>query len=96
MLLSIAALHAQAAYLFLRRDLRSPWWRLAIVYVPLMLTAERSLWEPGGINRFLLPMTVGFNLLLARSSAPFWPWFVAGNLTLYPALERLARSGFVL
>ena len=95
-LLSIAALHVQAAFLVVRRNLRSPWWRLAILYVLLMLTAERSLWEPGGINRFLLPMTVGFNILLAQSSGRFWPWFVAGNLTLIPVVHLLLLTGRVL
>jgi hypothetical protein len=32
----------------------------------------------------LLPLTVGFNILLASEARPtrFWPWFVAGNLHL--------------
>jgi hypothetical protein len=95
-LMSIAALSVQTAYLAISRERRSPWWRLAIVYSLLMLTAERSLWEPGGINRFLLPLTVGFNVLLSRSSGSFWPWFAAGNLTLVPVIERVITTGWVL
>jgi hypothetical protein len=93
---SIVALHTQSAYLLVRRDPRSPWWRLALVYVPLMLTVDRSLWEPGGINRFLLPLTVGFNIVLAASPGRFWPWFVAGNLMMAPAVILLLTTGRVL
>ena len=95
-LLSIAALSVQAAYLAVAPDPRSPWWRLAVLYALLMLIVDRSLWEPGGINRFLLPLTVSFNVLLSRSSAPFWPWFAAGNLTLLPTIHRLLTTGWVL
>jgi hypothetical protein len=93
---SLISLHTQSAYLLVRRDPRSPWWRLALVYVPLMLTVDRSLWEPGAINRFLLPLTVGFNVLLAASPGRFWPWFVAGNLMIAPALRQLLTTGRVL
>lgn len=95
-LLSAVALGVQAVYLAAFRERRSPWWRLAVAYALLMLIADRTLWEPGGINRFLLPLTVGFNVLLSRSSAPFWPWFAAGNVTLLPTLFRLATTGRVL
>ena len=94
-LLSIAALSTQAAYLAIARDRHSPWWRLAVPYALLMLVADRSLWEPGGINRFLLPLTVGFNVLLSKSSGAFWPWFAAGNLTL-PTVHRVLTTGWVL
>jgi hypothetical protein len=94
-LMSIVALSTQAAYLAVTRDRRSPWWRLAVVYALLMLVADRSLWEPAAINRFLLPLTVSFNVLLSRSRGWFWPWFGAGNLTLAPIVQRLLSSGSV-
>jgi hypothetical protein len=39
--------------------------------------------------RVLLPLTVGFNILLATEARParFWTWFVAGNLHLLSALR---------
>ena len=42
----------------------------------------------GAITRVLLPLTVGFNVLLASESRPgrFWPWFAAGNLHLLSAV----------
>jgi hypothetical protein len=95
-LLSIAALTVQAAYLAVARNPRSPWWRLAVLYALLMLIVDRTLWEPGGINRFLLPLTVSFNVLLSKSGGAFWPWFAAGNLTLLPTVHRLVTTGWVL
>ncbi len=94
--LSVIALGVQAIYLVAYRDPRSPWWRLSSAYAVLMVIADHSLWEPGAINRFLLPLTVGFNVLLARSPMPFWPWFVGGNLMLWPTLHRVLLTGWVL
>ena len=85
------ALAAQAAYLFVRRAYAAPWWRVAVGYAVLMLLLDQTLANPatGAISRVLLPMTVGFNVLLAgeHRAARFWPWFAAGNLHLIPALR---------
>jgi hypothetical protein len=86
LLLSLAV---QAVYLVVRRDYASPWWRVAAGYALLMLTLDTVLANPqtGAITRVLLPLTVGFNVLLAgeHRAARFWPWFVAGNLHLLAA-----------
>jgi len=39
----------------------------------------------------MLPLTVGFNVLLAQEARPlrFWAWFAAGNLHLLPAVHVL-------
>jgi hypothetical protein len=80
------ALAAQALYLFTRREYAAPWWRVAAAYAVLMLLLDRVLATPatGAITRVLLPMTIGFNVLLAseQRSTRFWPWFAAGNLHL--------------
>ena len=41
----------------------------------------------GAITHVMLPLTVGFNILLASESRPirFWVWFAAGNLHLIGA-----------
>lgn len=87
LLLSLAA---QAAYLVVRRDYSAPWWRVAVAYAALMLLLDPILANPhtAAITRVLLPLTVGFNLLLANESrgARFWPWFAGGNLHLLSAL----------
>ena len=47
------------------------WWRVALGYVVLMLLIGRVLWDPttGAITRVMLPVTVGFNVLLLRESS---------------------------
>jgi hypothetical protein len=80
------SLIVQAAYVLARRDFKLPWWRVAAAYVGLMLLLDPIVANPhtGAISRVLLPLTVGFNILLASETRPtrFWPWFVAGNLHL--------------
>lgn len=82
----IASVLAQAVFVAIFRDWSRPWWRLAAAYVLLALVMDRVLWDPhtGAIMRVLLPLTVGFNLQLARNAGAgrFWPWFIAGNLHL--------------
>ena len=82
----VISLAVQAIFLGLRRRPESPWWRVAIGYVVLMLLIGRVLWDPttGAITRVMLPVTVGFNVLLLRESSAvrFWSWFIAGNLHL--------------
>jgi hypothetical protein len=89
----VVPLLVQAAFLVWRPRIEEPWWRVAIGYVALMLVLDRVLWNPavGAITRVLLPMTVGFNILLLREARArgFWLWFVAGNLHLVPALRLL-------
>jgi hypothetical protein len=88
-LLLLLSLALQAAYIILRRDFSSTWWRVSAMYVVLMLLLDSVLGNPhtGAITRVLLPMTVGFNVLLAREvpAIRFWPWFVGGNLHLLAA-----------
>jgi hypothetical protein len=85
----LVALAAQALYVLVRREYAMPWWRVAAAYALLMVLLDRSLADPntGAITRVLLPMTVGFNVLLASESRStrFWPWFAVGNLHLLGA-----------
>ena len=68
------------------RSYRAPWWRVAVPYVALMLLFNGVLADPqtAAITRVLLPLTIGFNILLAAEPRPirFWFWFIAGNLSL--------------
>lgn len=86
----LSSLVVQAVYVLLRREYSCAWWRAAVPYVALFLLLDRVLVDPhtGAITRVLLPLTVGFNILLASESRPsrFWPWFAAGNLHLLSAL----------
>jgi hypothetical protein len=89
----IVSLAAQAVFVFVRRDYASPWWRVACAYAVMLLFLDPVLAHPqtGAITRVMLPLTVGFNVLLAKELRParFWPWFLTGNLHLLPALHVL-------
>ena len=86
-LLSIVS---QAAFVLGRRRYTDSWWRVACAYAVMLLFLDPVLVAPqtGAITRVMLPLTVGFNVLLAAepSSSRFWPWFVAGNLHLLTVL----------
>lgn len=88
-LVQIVGLVVQAVYLIVviaRREYRTPWWRVAFAYAVLMTMMDPVLARPetGALTRVLLPMTVGFNILLLREPRDlvFWPWFAGGNLSL--------------
>jgi hypothetical protein len=82
-------LAVQVVYLSVRREWTQPWWRVAAGYALLLLVLDRTLANPvtGAITRVMLPMTLGFNVLLAFEprASRFWPWYIAGNLLVLPA-----------
>lgn len=84
-------LAVQALYLFVVREYQEPWWRVGVAYAVLLLLLDHVLANPvtGAITRVLLPMTVAFNILLARQRSPwlFLPWMLLGNLHLVAALR---------
>jgi hypothetical protein len=83
----VLPLVVQACYLAVRMEIRQPWWRIGAGYLVLMLLMNQVLWEPatGAISRVVLPMTVAFNVLIARECrGRFWPWFILGNLHVIP------------
>lgn len=86
----VISLPVQAAYLLRRRETRSPWWRIGLGYIVLMLLIDRVLWDPvtGAITRVMLPLTIAFNVLLAHEprASRFLPWFVVGNLHVIASL----------
>lgn len=86
----VISLPVQAAYLLWRAEVRNPWWRIALGYIVLMLMIDRVLWDPatGAITRVMLPLTVAFNVLLAREPrvSRFLPWFIAGNVHVIASL----------
>jgi hypothetical protein len=52
-----------------------------------MLDAVLARPDTGALTRVLLPMTVGFNVMLLREpdAASFWSWFICGNVNLLQA-----------
>ena len=81
---------AQLAFVLVRRRFTDPWWRVACAYAVMLLFLDPVLVAPqtGAITRVMLPLTVGFNILLVTESKStrFWLWFVAGNLHLLTVL----------
>ena len=96
-LLIMISLTVQAMFLAWTRDFRQPWWRIAAVFGALMMIVGPAVWAgtPGAITRVVLPLTFGFNVLLARQRRGFWAWCVLGNLHVLPALHALPVLGIV-
>ena len=94
----LASVATQAAYIFIRRDYATPWWRVACGYAVMLLFLDPVLVAPstGAITRVMLPLTLGFNILLGREGRArrFWPWFVAGNLHLIPVYQVMPLVPF--
>ena len=95
-LLALLALTAQVLLLVITRAWQDSWWRLALAFGVLILTAHWVVWEgyPGAVTRVALPLKLGFNVLLARYPPRFfWIWFAAGNLDLVAAHHSLPLPG---
>jgi hypothetical protein len=74
----------QAAFLLGWWRWREAAWRLAVPFAALMLVLGAAVWEgyPGASSRVLLPMLLGFNLLVPKGRR-WWPILVLGNLTMW-------------
>jgi hypothetical protein len=91
-LAALVSLTTQVVYLCIWRTWRRPWWRVAAAYAVLLLAVHQVVWvgAPGAVVRVVLPLTVGFNVLLfSNSSRTFWVWYVLGNLQLAFAFTAL-------
>jgi hypothetical protein len=91
-LAALVSLTTQVVYLCTWRNWRSPWWRVATAYAVLLLAVHEAVWvgAPGAVVRVVLPLTVGFNVLLfSNTSRTFWAWYVVGNLQLAFAFSAL-------
>lgn len=88
----------QTAFIFVRREYLVPWWRVACVYAVMLLFLDPVLVAPStaAITRVMLPLTVGFNILLAREQRAwhFWPWFALGNLHLVTVFQVMPLIPF--
>lgn len=85
---------AELAYLVLRPRLDSFYWRVAISFgIASCFLSNQPFVEDVSFTRDLLPMTIGFNILLiGESPAKFSLWFVAGNIGLFNGLVALIRT----
>ncbi len=93
---TIAGLLVQTTYLWTHRRPADPLWRVGVAFSVLMVFLGGFVWAiPNGACRFLLPLTIAFNLQLVR--APQQPhrraWFVAGNAySLFGVLKFLTYA----
>jgi hypothetical protein len=74
----------QAAFLLLWWQWRRPAWRLSVPFAALAIVLGHAVWEgyPGASSRVLLPMLLGFNLLVPTGKR-WWLLLLLGNLTLW-------------
>lgn len=78
---AIIGLHWQALHLWRHRQWQDPLWRLGVFFSLLLVLTGPKLWEvPLAACRAVLPMTIAFNLLLAREPHPRWALLIATNL----------------
>jgi len=93
-LLLLIALTTQAAVLLLRPRISSPWWRLGVVYLVLMIILGPAVWEgyPGAAARTLLPMGLAFNVLVP-SGRRWLAILLLGNATIFCSLQSFQYPG---
>jgi hypothetical protein len=89
-LLAWMGLGIQSVYLLKRWDWSNPWWRMGVMFAPLYVCLQLPVWENYfAVTRAVLPLTIGFNLLLAtRREKNFWVWWVTGNFYSWHGLYR--------
>ncbi|WP_221032966.1 hypothetical protein [Actomonas aquatica] len=74
----------QAAFLLCWWRWSSAAWRLTVPFAVLALVLGTAVWEghPGASSRVLLPLLLGFNLLLPKGRR-WWALLLLGNLTMF-------------
>lgn len=80
-LLTIIATLTQCIYLLAHRSWENRLWRMAVIFVPFFLCIGYAAWERHfTVTRHALPITLGFNLVLAMRPGRRWLWwFLLGN-----------------
>jgi hypothetical protein len=94
MALAALSLLVQLGYLVSRPQFKSFYWRAAISFgIAGALLTDDPFASEVSFTRDLLPMTIGFNVLLTEEApARFLFWFVAGNVGLFVSLIGLIIS----
>lgn len=74
----------QALFLLFWWQWSKPAWRMVVPFTVLAFSLGPAVWEgyPGASSRVLLPMLLGFNLLVPCGRR-WWPILLLGNLTLF-------------
>ena len=84
---------AQAIYFIARPRIDDTWWRVGVLYVPLMIMMGVIVWEgaPGAAARVMLPMTLAFNLLVIKRKDNV-AWLLVGNLAVLHGVTILQQA----
>lgn len=78
------SLLAQLFYVILHRKFDSPFWRMAITFgLAATFLSAQPFGEQSSFTRDLIPLTIGFNVLLMGERRLFIPWLVLGNAGLF-------------
>jgi hypothetical protein len=91
-LFTIVATLTQCAYVLTHRRWENRLWRVAAAFVPAFLCIGSPQWVSHfTVTRQALPITLGFNLLLAMRPGRRWViWFVLGNCFVPYGIYRFA------
>lgn len=81
---TLISVTVQAGFILAVWRWSSPAWRLSVSFAMLTLVLGGAVWEghPGAASRVLLPMLLGFNLLVPRGRK-WWALLILGNLTMW-------------
>jgi hypothetical protein len=88
----LVGLSVQMAFLALRWEWKSAWWRMAAPYCLLFAMTSYAVWggSPGAAPRVLLPLTFAFNVLVARLEGwSFWALVILGNLSVVSGIAAI-------
>lgn len=90
------SLIVQACYLLVRRDTKSPYWRMGIGFVfSYLLLSPDVFVEQLSFTRDVIPLAVVFNIAMRKETGwRFTAWFVAGNVGLYWGLRETLVAVF--
>jgi hypothetical protein len=78
----IVGLCTQAGFLWRHRRMEDPLWRLGAIFTVLLLFLGPDMWAlPSATCRYMIPLTIAFNLQLVRTPElpRRWTWFSLGN-----------------
>jgi hypothetical protein len=88
----LIGLSVQMAFLALRWEWKSAWWRMAAPYCLIFAMISYPVWGglPGAAPRVLLPLTFAFNVLVARLEGwSFWALVILGNVSVVSGIAAI-------
>ncbi len=97
-LLTIVATATQCVYVLAHPDWGSRLWRIGAAFVLLFVCLSSTIWGSFAyftVTRHALPITLAFNLALAKRPGRWWlMWFVLGNCFVPAGIDSLVQFGW--